>query len=68
MRELDGYIYLKAEKIIGYCERTIKHVDETQKFDDQEFKDWAISYFKKKCRQKWWQFWRRPQFKKPKRL
>ena len=63
MKKLDGYISLSAGKVAEICERTIEYIDKTQKFDDQEFKDWAILYFQKKCRQHWWQFWRRIEFK-----
>lgn len=64
IRLLNGYIELTAKEVIKYCETTIEHIEETQKFDNQEFLDWAIPYFNRTaCRKKGWQFWRPKSFK-----
>lgn len=63
MSEMNGYINLTASKIVELCKESINHIETIKEARNKEFIEWAIPYFNKtRCRQKWWQFFRRPPF------
>jgi len=58
-RLLNGYVEISAVKVAEHCKASIKYIEETQKFDDREFLNWAIPYFNRTaCSNKKWQFWK----------
>ena len=62
-RLLNGYIEISAKNVAEYCKNTIKHIENTQKFDDDEFLNWAIPYFGEiYTRKRWFEFWKPKEF------